>query len=297
MDLHHVPGVRDQPQTVPRRLVGDLQPLGHTAEPGHVGLDHAERVRGHEAGERVVRVEALPAATSTVLTACSRWCAPRSSACTGSSIQSSSASARTGMIRCAVAEIPSLIGVGHHRDVRSDRRPYGAHPGRVLTPVGLTDLDLHPSPAAVDQRTEVADHLRDTQIQPAAVGVVRLDRVGRTSEQAPERHPGTLSGEIPQGDVDHRQGHVDDAGSADPVRRQPIEPFPGAEDVLGRSADQRGCVVLVDDVAEQLGPQWTPEIPVPTRPSAVRISTTGTIQDFSAAVESASGCRSGTASA
>src|SRR6266404_5589029 len=45
------------------------------------------------------------------------------------------------------------------------------------------------------------------------------------------------------------------------------------------------------------GAQWTPEIPVPTRPSAVRISTTGTIHDRSHAVASEMSCLSGTASA
>src|SRR3954451_7087978 len=45
------------------------------------------------------------------------------------------------------------------------------------------------------------------------------------------------------------------------------------------------------------GAQWTPEMPVPTRPSAVRISTMGTIQELSAAVESAMSLLSGMARA
>ena len=149
-------------------------------------------------------------------------------------------------------EIPALIRVGHHGDVGSDRPPHGPHPGRVLAPIGRADLDLHPSPAAVDQRTEITNHLRDTEIEPATIGVVRLDRIGRATEQAPQRRSGTLRGEIPQRDIDHRQGHVDNPGPADPVRRQPIEPLPGAEDVLRRSSDHSGRVVLVDHVTQQL---------------------------------------------
>jgi hypothetical protein len=45
------------------------------------------------------------------------------------------------------------------------------------------------------------------------------------------------------------------------------------------------------------GPQWTPDIPVPTRPSAVLTSTTGTVQCDIAAVASAMGLVSGTAGA
>jgi hypothetical protein len=75
------------------------------------------------------------------------------------------------------------------------------------------------------------------------------------------------------------KGHVDDAGPADPVRRQPVQALPGAEDVLRRGTEQSGGVVggrsRGTGVRE---PQCTPEMPVPTRPSAVRISTTGTVQ-------------------
>src|SRR5258708_35467870 len=114
---------------------------------------------------------------------------------------------------------------------------------RILAPPGLADFDLDPTPSLVDQRADVPDQVVELEVEPTAVGVVRLDGVSRTSEQPPQRDSRALSREVPERDVDHAESHVDDTGPTDPVGRKPVEPLPGAEDVgRRRSEGPRGAV-------------------------------------------------------
>src|SRR5882757_5848587 len=150
-------------------------------------------------------------------------------------------------------QIPPLVGVTHQRDITADGLAYGPDALCIFAPVRLSHLDLDPPPAAVDERIEITYHLRDAEVEPAAVGVVGLDRVRHAAEQPPQWYVRPLCGEVPQSNVHHGQCHMDDAAATDPVCGQPVQALPGAEDVLGRGADERRGVVAVDDVAEQLG--------------------------------------------
>ena len=47
-------------------------------------------------------------------------------------------------------QVPALIGVAHERDVSTDLASYRPHPPRVLTPVRMPHLHLHPPPSLVD---------------------------------------------------------------------------------------------------------------------------------------------------
>ncbi len=146
-------------------------------------------------------------------------------------------------------QLPALIGVAHQGYFVANCSAYIADAMRILAPVGLADFHLHPAPALVDQRLKIADQVLELEVEPAAIGVVGLDRIGRPSEQPPQRHSCTLSREIPQRDVEHAESHVDNTGPTNPVCRKPVEPLPCADDVLRRCSKERGRVVPVDDVA------------------------------------------------
>jgi hypothetical protein len=44
MYLHHVTSMWHDPQAAARRMVGDLEPFGHTPDSRYVGLNDSDRV-------------------------------------------------------------------------------------------------------------------------------------------------------------------------------------------------------------------------------------------------------------
>jgi hypothetical protein len=59
VDLHHVAGVRRDPQPAARGVGRYLQPFGRSGDPGRVDLDDAQGIGGNEAGELMVGVNAF----------------------------------------------------------------------------------------------------------------------------------------------------------------------------------------------------------------------------------------------
>lgn len=251
--LHHVAGVRREPQAPCRRVRGDLQELGDAADPGDVGLDDADGVGGHEGGELVVGVDAftgrhvqpgrrLEAGVGLEVVGVERLLDP---------VHRGFLQDRHDLV--GRGQVPALVGVAHQGHVVAERPPDRADAAGVLAPVGAPHLDLHPGPAVVDQRGEIPDQFGVGEVEPAAVGVVRLDALLGAAEEAPQGHSGPLGGEVPEGDVDHGERHVDDSGPADPVRGQPVQALPGAQDVLRRGVQEGVGIVGEDDVGEEFG--------------------------------------------
>ena len=253
VDLHHVTGVRCDPQTAAGGVGRDLQPFRHSGHPGRVDLDDAEGIRGNEAGELMVGVNAFAGGDVEA----------------GRALEPPVVFQVIGMERffhpvhlrflehghdlVGRVQVPALIGVAHERDVVADLASYRPHPPRVLTPVRMAHLHLHPPPALLDQRRQVAGELGHAEVQPAAVRVVRLDRIGGAAEQPPQRNIGPLRGQVPQGDVHHGQCHVHGTRPAYPMGREPVQPFPRPGDVCRGVANQGRRIVIVNDVAQQVG--------------------------------------------
>jgi hypothetical protein len=182
VDLHHVAGVRCDPQTAARGVGRDLQPFRHSGHPGRVDLDDAQGIGGHEAGELMVGVDAFA----------------RGDVEAGRALEPPVVFQVIGVQRffhpvhlCFLehghdlvggVQVPALIGIAHEGDVGADLASQRPHPARVLTPVRMADLHLHPPPSRVGQRRQVADELVHAEVEPAAVGVVRLDRIGGAAE-------------------------------------------------------------------------------------------------------------------
>ena len=136
----------------------------------------------------------------------------------------------------------------------AERAAHRFHAAQVLPRAGAADLQLHGAvPFLLHEPLAVGDDGFQRPVEPAAVGVVRLDFFRRgAAEQFPQRQFRRLRLQIPERDVDRAQRQVRDARAADPVNfRLPVEFLPERAHLARVFADEQRAEAVDDAIDDQ----------------------------------------------
>ena len=114
--------------------------------------------------------------------------------------------------------VPAFGGVHHDADVRAGGLGSGPHPGHLL---GWAVLVPHPDLEHVVTLGHVGlgrpGQLIQRQVVPQVVAGVGPDPVPVAAQEAVERLPHRLARGVPEGDIQDRDGHVQQAARPGPI--------------------------------------------------------------------------------